>query len=92
MTAMTPKFWIGVGLSASLLALFFATVDIRRMLDALADANYVYLVPGIALYFVSVWVRTLRWKVLLRHLKSVPALRLFPALVVGFMANHLLTR
>ena len=60
------------------------------MLDALASANYGYLAPGIALYFVSVWVRTVRWQVLLRHLKRVPAVRLFPALVVGFMANHLL--
>ena len=87
---MSGKFWIGIGLSAGLLALFLATVDIRRMLDALAGASYGYLVPGIALYFASVWVRTLRWQVLLRHLKSVPVARLFPVVVVGFMANHLL--
>ena len=87
---MNTKFWIGIGLSAGLLALFLTTVDIRRMLDALAGASYGYLAPGIALYFVSVWVRTLRWQVLLRHLKSVPVARLFPVVVVGFMANHLL--
>ena len=87
---MTVKFWIGIVLSAALLALFLATVDIERMLDALAGASYGYLAPGIALYFLSVWIRTLRWQKLLRHLKSAPVARLFPVVVVGFMANHLL--
>ncbi len=87
---MIPRFWIGIALSVGLLALFLATVDIPRMLDALADAKYGYLAPGVALYFASVWVRTLRWQVILRHLKSATVARLFPVVVVGFMANHLL--
>ena len=87
---MTVRFWIAIGLSAGLLTLFLATVDIRRMLDSLAGASYGYLAPGIALYFVGVWIRTLRWQALLRHLKSAPVARLFPVVVVGYMANHLL--
>ena len=87
---MTVRFWIAIGLSAGLRTLFLATVDIRRMLDSLAGASYGYLAPGIALYFVGVWIRTLRWQALLRHLKSAPVARLFPVVVVGYMANHLL--
>ena len=57
---------------------------------ALADANYVYLIPGVALYLVSVFFRTVRWQILLRHMGAVPVRRLYPVVVVGYMANNLL--
>ena len=84
------KFWLGIGISLLLLVLFLATVDLGRMWDALKDADYRYVAPGIAMYLVSVLFRTLRWRVLLRHMKPVPVRRLYPAVVVGYMANNLL--
>ena len=84
------KFWIGFGISAVLLALFFLTVDIGRLGEELASANYIFLVPAVALYLVSVGFRTLRWKWLLRHMKQIGWLRLYPVVVVGYMANNLL--
>ena len=84
------KYWIGFGISAVLLAAFFLTVDIGRLGEELAGANYVYLVPAVALYLVSVGFRTLRWKWLLRHIKQIGWLRLYPVVVVGYMANNLL--
>ena len=48
------------------------------------------LLPGVVLYLVAVWFRTLRWQVLLSHLKQVSVNRLFPVVVVGYMANNLL--
>ena len=84
------KFWFGVGVSALLLILFLVTVDLGSMLDALADANYLYVIPGIGLYLISVLFRTLRWQVLLRHMRPVQVRRLYPVVVVGYMANNLL--
>ncbi len=84
------KFWIGVGLSALLVALFFITVDLTYMLDALSQANYLYVAPAVGLYFISVAFRTLRWQLLLRHIKVVSVRRLFPVITVGYMANNLL--
>ncbi len=84
------KLWIGLGVSVALLALFLLTIDVRRMVDALADANYVWVIPAIALYLVSVAIRTLRWRVLLLHMKPVSVSRLFPVVVVGYMANNIL--
>lgn len=84
------KFWVGLGVSAGLLALFLLTVDFRRMVDALSDADYVYVAPGIALYLVAVLFRTVRWQALLRHMRPVPVARLYPVVVVGYMANNLL--
>ena len=84
------KYWIGIGVSIILLAYFLLTVDIRRMLDALGGANYWYVVPAVGMYFVSVYFRSMRWSVMLRHLKPVSTHRLFPVVIVGYMANNLL--
>ena len=84
------KLWLGMALSVGLIALFLLTVDLGRMADALADANYIYLIPGVGSYMVSVLFRTFRWRVLLGHLAQVRAARLYPVVVVGYMANNLL--
>ena len=42
------------------------------------------------MYLVSVGFRTLRWQVLMRHMKHVSVTRLYPVVVVGYMANNLL--
>ena len=83
------KFWLGIGISLLLLVLFLGTVDLGRMWDSLKDADYRYLGPGIAMYLTSVLFRTLRWQVLLRHMRPVPVRRLYPVVVVGYMANNL---
>lgn len=60
------------------------------MASALAGANYLYLLPAIAAYFAAVLFRTWRWKYLLAPMRPIPLARLFPVVVVGYMANNLL--
>ena len=84
------KFWLGLALSALLVALFFVTVDVEHMLAALSGANYLYVVPAVGLYMIGVVFRTIRWQALLRHIKHVSNRRLFPVVVIGYMANNLL--
>ena len=86
----TTKLWIGAATSVLLLVLFVVTVDVDRMVEAMADADYLFLVPGVGMYLISVLFRTLRWHVLLRHLKRIDTRRLYPVVVVGYMANNLL--
>ena len=69
------KFWGGVALTLILVALFILTVDIHRMVDALVKANYWFLLPGIALYIIAVLFRTLRWQLLLHHIKPISVWR-----------------
>jgi hypothetical protein len=57
---------------------------------ALRDANYAWAAPALAVYFVGVWFRALRWRVLLGPLCRLSAARLFPIVVVGYMANNVL--
>ena len=84
------KFWIGIGFSVAFLALFFLTVDVNEMANSLAGANYIFLAPAIIAYLVSVLFRTLRWRVLLRHMKPVSTRRLYPVVTIGYMANAIL--
>ena len=57
---------------------------------ALAHANYLYLAPSIALYFVAVYFRAVRWRYLLSPMKILQVGRLYPVVVIGYMANNLL--
>ena len=84
------KYWIGIGFSVVLLALFVTTVDVREMLNVLGGANYWFLTGAVGMYLVSIYFRSLRWTVMLRHLKPVGAVRLYPVVVIGYMANNLL--
>jgi len=59
----------------------------RRALD---EANYLFLLPAIAVYLVGVLFRSLRWQYLLRPLGNFSAIRLFPLVVIGFMVNNVL--
>ena len=81
---------IGVGVSLVLLLVLLYQVDLSEVGDALANANYIYLAPSIALYFVAVYFRAVRWRYLLSPLKVLRVGRLYPVVVIGYMANNLL--
>lgn len=85
-------FFLLVGLLISLGLLWFAfrDLELREVLAALRSANYWWLVPGVAVYLISVWFRSWRWGFLLRGSKRVSANRLFPVVVVGYMGNNVL--
>ncbi len=85
-----PRFWTGLAVTAGFLGLLFLRVDFGDMADALSGANYAYLAPGIAVYFVSLYFRSLRWQFLLRPFAQTRAARLYPVVLVGYMANNLL--
>ena len=84
------RLWFGLAVSLVFLLLLFLRVDLRDTVRSLGEANYLFVVPAIALYFVAVVFRALRWRFLLSHLKPIPVDRLLPVVVVGYMANNLL--
>ncbi|MGI8423328.1 MAG: lysylphosphatidylglycerol synthase transmembrane domain-containing protein [Chloroflexota bacterium] len=83
---------IAVGAAFSLVCLVLAVrgLEVGRVTDALAGAHYWLLVPALVLYFAGVWVRSVRWQRLLRPVAEVSAARLFPVVVIGYMANDVL--
>ncbi len=85
------RFWLGLTISVLFLGLLFWQIDLSEMVTHLREANYIYLVPGIALYFaIAVVFRTIRWRLLLAPMKRIGTGRLFPVVIVGYMANNIL--
>jgi uncharacterized protein (TIRG00374 family) len=82
------QFWLGIGVSAFFLWLALRGLDLSRFWEALQGANYVWLVPGVLVYFAAVWARTWRWHYMLRALKPVPLRRLFPTVTISYMGNN----
>lgn len=84
------RFWLGVIISLALLGFLFYKTDVAAMSAALASADYLFLLPALALYFTGVFVRAIRWHFLLRSIQNIPIRRLFPVVVIGYMANDIL--
>jgi len=84
------KMWLGVGGTALFLGLFFWRTDLPELANALAKANYWWVVPAVAVWFVSAAVRSLRWHYLLRRLARLSTAALYPIVIIGYMANNLL--
>ena len=91
---MKKRRWliIVIGLVVSLAFLWYALRDLHlgEVWTVLRGAHYGWLVPGVAVYFVSVWFRAWRWGFLLRGSRRVSANRLFPVVVIGYMGNDIL--
>lgn len=83
------RFGIGIAISALLLVLLFRNIDTESLLRTLATADFRLLPIGIAFYFVGVWIRSVRWRMLLPP-GQVPVGLAFQALVVGFTVNNIL--
>lgn len=56
----------------------------------LRAVNLRWLPLALAFYFAGVWVRAIRWSVLLRPVVPLPARAVFPVVVAGYAANNVL--
>ncbi|MDQ3702403.1 MAG: flippase-like domain-containing protein [Chloroflexota bacterium] len=83
---------VAAGLAISVVCLWLAArgLELAEVGRALAGAHYLWLLPALALYFAGVWVRAVRWHLLLLPVAVLPAARLFPVVVIGYMANNVL--
>jgi uncharacterized protein (TIRG00374 family) len=84
------QFWVGIAISLILLYFALRGLGLEELGQAVMDANYWWLIPGVAIYFVGVWVRAWRWHYLLHPLKSIPTRRLFPTVTIGYFGNNIL--
>jgi glycosyltransferase 2 family protein len=84
------KMLVLVAVSVIFSAYFILSIDIDEVLDALAGANYAYVVPALALFGISVVFRALRWSVFLAPHHDLSTRRLVPSVLVGYAGNNLL--
>ena len=84
------KLWIGIGISLFFLFLLFRKIDFHKVLSAFREMDYFYILPAVFSTFISYFFRAVRWKYLLLPLKKTRLTVLFPATIIGYMANNLL--
>ena len=51
------QFWLGVLISALFMYWAFSKLEWDKFVNAVAAANYWWLLPGVGVYFVAVWIR-----------------------------------
>ncbi len=83
------QFWLGV-----IISIFFIWISLRGLRlgefwGVISRANYWWIIPGIAFYFVGVWVRAWRWHYLLKPIKAIPTRTMFPITTIGYMGNNI---
>src|SRR5512143_2025407 len=82
------QFWVGVLISIVFIWLALRGLRLDEFWGAVQQANYWWLIPGVAVYFVGVWVRAWRWHYMLRPLKNIPTKTMFPSVTIGYMGNN----
>jgi glycosyltransferase 2 family protein len=83
------QFWFGGLISILFIWLALRGLHLEAFWDSVKQANYFWLLPGIGVYFVGVWVRAWRWHYLLGPIKKIPTRRIFPIITIGYMGNNI---
>lgn len=84
------KLWIGLAISLTLLIFLFRKIDYGQLVTAFRQLDYRLLAPAIVSTMISYWFRAIRWRFLLLPVKATRLRNLFPATIIGYMANNLL--
>jgi uncharacterized protein (TIRG00374 family) len=90
-----------IGLVVSLVFFVFTLRDVNlgQVWDALQQASYWALIPALAFYFAGVFVRAVRWRILLRPILppekdgtpgDIALSDTFEVVTIGYMANNVL--
>jgi len=83
------QFWLGVLFSILFIWLALRGLRLDQFWEAVRQANYIWLLPGVSVYFVGVWVRAWRWHYLLGPIKKIPTKTMFPITTIGYMGNNI---
>lgn len=83
------RLWLGVLISLGLLYFPLRSLRLDQVWQVLKRADYLWLLPAVAVYFLAVAVRTWRWHYLLRPLKPISPVKLFPIVTIGYMGNNI---
>jgi glycosyltransferase 2 family protein len=83
------QFWVGVLISVFFLYIALRGLHLEDLSEAVVGANYWWLLPGVLVYFMGVWVRAWRWHYLLRPVKKISTEDMFPVVAIGYMGNNI---
>lgn len=83
------QFWVGLVISAVFLYFTLQKLNVAQMWNVIKSANYWWLIPAILVYFFAVWARAWRWHYLLRPVKKISTVTMFPIVCIGYMGNNI---
>jgi hypothetical protein len=83
------QFWLGLAISIVFMYFALNKLKLDEFWQAVKSANYWWILPGIAVYFVAVWMRAWRWHYLLGPIKKIPTRVMFPVTCIGYMGNNI---
>ena len=87
---MDFKSWAGIAVSGFFMVLLFRKIDFHLLWAALLTVDYRYIIAALVATFISYLLRAVRWHYLLILEKRIPLSSLYPATIIGYMANNLL--
>lgn len=81
-----------LGLAVSLFCLLglLKMADLGSAVRAVFDAEYLFFLPAVAVYFAGLYLRAVRWRFQLGGLADASVGRLLPVVLVGHAVNNLL--
>lgn len=81
---------LGLAISAALIWALFRNIHYGDLWTALKGANYLWLIPNIAIIVLTMYQRAYRWRFMVEPIGHVPFSKLLAATWIGFMANNVL--
>ncbi len=81
---------VGVLVGGCILVLLLRWVDLQEVGKALCDINVGFLVIGICLKVIVMWIKSIRLAATIRSATNIPVRRAFSASMIGFAGNILL--
>ncbi|MDK1118877.1 MAG: lysylphosphatidylglycerol synthase transmembrane domain-containing protein [Anaerolineae bacterium] len=83
------QFWVGLLISVLFIWLAIRGLRLDEFWGSVSQANYIWLLPGVAVYFLGVWVRAWRWHYLLGPIKKISTRTMFSITTIGYMGNNI---
>ena len=81
---------LGVAFGAGLLWIALAQIDLENAAEAFFDAQPLYLLAALAVYWIDIALRVVRWRILLTPMKPLDLRQVGQALIVGYAVNNVL--
>jgi uncharacterized protein (TIRG00374 family) len=84
-----PRLLIRTAVSLALLGFLVWRVDLSAAWDALQRANYIYVVPALALFGAAKLLVAQRWRLMMSTFADLPLAPLFGIFMVSCLANNI---
>lgn len=82
-------FWLGIVISLFFLYLALRGLDLPQVWGSIRDANLIWLIPAVVVYFIDVAFRSLRWQILLRPAGRFHFKDIFRVIAIGYLGNNI---